>query len=71
MKDDVLNIEILPDGTIKLTTDAVSGANHKSADELLAFVAKLAGGERTVSKRKEAHGHAHEHGHAYTHGHGH
>ena len=67
MKSDELLFEILEDGTIKMTSDQVGPANHKSADELLTFLAKLAGGDRTISKRREGHAHAHEHGHTHAH----
>lgn len=58
-KEDRIEFEILPDGSIKVLTEGVSGVNHRNADELLAFVAKLAGGETTVEKRKDAHAHTH------------
>ncbi len=62
MANDVLKIEILDDGTIKVTTDEISAANHASADKFVTFLARLAGGATTVTKRtKHAHTHAHEH----------
>ena len=61
--DDVLNIEVLPNGDLKVTTDKISAANHKSADEFIAFLARECGG--AVDKQKNRHGHAshaqHEH----------
>ena len=56
---DDIQFEILDDGTIKVTTDKVSDANHVSADKLLRMVAELAGGE--VKRTKRAHGHGHHH----------
>lgn len=56
---DVLNIEILADGTIKTTTDEVSETNHASAEKFLAILRELTGGEVTTTKRKEAHVHTH------------
>ena len=67
MKTDVMNIEILPDGRIKTTTDPISGANHSNAEEFLKFIARMAGGETTIVRRKEAHTHSHTHIHEQTH----
>lgn len=67
-KQDNIAVEILADGTLKLTTDTISSANHKLADELVEFIAKLAGGETTKEKRKDVKAHAHHHhGHTHTH----
>jgi hypothetical protein len=41
---DKITIEVLEDGTIKTTTDAVSAANHQNAEQFLREVATLAGG---------------------------
>ena len=57
--DDVLNIEVLPNGDLKVTTDKISAANHKSADEFIAFLARECGG--AVDKQKNRHGHTHSH----------
>jgi hypothetical protein len=63
---DVMEIEILEDGTISVKTDAVSGKNHHSADEFLDMIEELTGGKRTRTPRKDKkikhHKHAH-HGH--------
>lgn len=61
---DTLAIEILEDGTIKTTTDAVSGANHANAEQFLKFIATLAGGETTRTRRGDVHSH---HGHSHSH----
>lgn len=60
---DNLTIEILEDGTIKTTSDAVSGANHANAEQFLRQMATLAGGETTRTKRKDAHALTHSHSH--------
>lgn len=60
---DKLIIEVLEDGTIKTTTDAVSAANHANAEGFLRQMATLAGGK---SERTRRHGHGH---HAHTHEH--
>src|SRR5450759_4262959 len=44
MQIDRFRIEILEDGTIKTTTDAVSAANHDNAEQFLRAMANLAGG---------------------------
>jgi hypothetical protein len=63
---DTIAIEILPDGTVKLSTDKVSMPNHGSAEALLRDVARLCGG-KVDSKRK--HGHAGHHHHEHEHNH--
>ncbi len=69
MKQDTLTIEILEDGTIRTTTDAVSGANHANAEQFLKHMATLAGGETVRQRRADAHHHHHhEHGHDHDHG---
>lgn len=62
-KHDTIQIEILEDGTIKSTTDPISGANHAGAEGFLKFMGTLAGGE-TKRERKAGH---HHHGHTHTH----
>lgn len=63
---DTIDIEILPDGTIKTATDKVSMPNHANAEMFMRETARLAGGE-VKSKRK--HGHAgHSHAHEHEHG---
>jgi hypothetical protein len=54
---DKINIEILEDGQLKITTDSISSVNHCSADELLKMISDLMGG--TTTKTKIRHGHTH------------
>ena len=61
MKEDALAIEILDDGTIKISTDSISPANHLSADNFLKFISELVGGETTKTKNRHAHTHQHTH----------
>lgn len=61
-QQDTIEIEILPDGTIKVLTDGISQPNHLSADRFLAEMAKLTGGEVKIEKRT---GHAHTHSHTH------
>lgn len=61
MKEDMIEIEVLEDGTIKITTDAISPANHLSADSFLKMIEQLAGGEITKQKNRKTHGQIHQH----------
>jgi hypothetical protein len=71
---DAIQFKILEDGTISITTDAVSPANHYSADELLKAIHQIGGGTRQTRKRMDVaaslanalHSHAHD-GHTHTH----
>lgn len=56
---DTMTIEILEDGTIKTSTDAVSQANHSNAEEFLRFVARMTAGESSRTRRADAHQHSH------------
>jgi hypothetical protein len=67
---DIIDIEILDDGTIKFKTDKVSEANHLSADEFLAECIELAGGKHTMEHRHDK-AKAHKHTHSKAHGHAH
>lgn len=63
MEQDQIEIEILADGTIKITTDQISPANHLSADNLLREIERLAGGQTTKTKNRHGHQLVHEHSH--------
>jgi DNA repair ATPase RecN len=63
---DIMQIEIMPDGEIKVKTTDVSKVNHMSADQLLDEIESLAGGQRRTEENKEAakrkvHHHKHHH----------
>lgn len=58
---DVVNIEILKDGTIKSTTDPISPGNHQSATEFFRLMRELSGGIPDVQKRSVTHQHVHVH----------
>ena len=60
---DAIKYEILEDGTITIETDAVSGKNHQSADEMLKQLSAVIGGPTDI-KRKEGHAYSHSHGKA-------
>jgi len=67
---DQVKIEILADGTIKSTTDAVSPENHANAEAFLKMLAQLTGGESKRAARGDAPVHTHTHvaGQEHTHG---
>lgn len=71
MKQDIITITILKDGTIKTETDKVSGPNHQNAEGFLRSMSALAGGAWKQVRKIGAsllHGHSHEHGeHTHTH----
>lgn len=70
MSQDMIQYEILEDGTISVITDQVSGVNHRSADELLKQLAETAGGSSTIKQRsKFAHVHNHADGSTHIHTH--
>ena len=64
--DGTIAIEILPDGTIKTSTDAVSMPNHANPEAFLREMSRLAGG---AVERRHKHGHAHSHLHSHSHAH--
>lgn len=70
MNQDLLEIEILEDGTIKCRTSKVSAANHQGAEAFLQLIARLGGGNTTRTKRTDAHRHEHVHSHEGEHQHG-
>lgn len=67
MGEDVINIEILEDGTIKAETSKISAVNHLLADRFFGFLRELCGGSREV-KSKGHTAHVHSHG-SLTHSH--
>jgi hypothetical protein len=72
MNADTMTIEILPDGTIKTTTDPVSPANHDSAERFIKAMSILAAGKTTRAARTDsaAMARAKHHGHDHAHDHG-
>jgi hypothetical protein len=51
---DAANIEILPDGTIKLETGKVSMPNHANAEAFIRELARLSGGSFSQTRRVNA-----------------
>lgn len=62
---DSMLVEILDDGTLKVSIDAVSSANHGSAEKLLAETIRTLGADvKTTHKHGgRAHTHSHSHNH--------
>lgn len=56
-KDDVIEVEVMPDGSLKIVTDSVSAPNHRTADQMLEFLNHLMGGPVEKEKRKPEHHH--------------
>jgi len=68
---DAIRFKILKDGTIQSTiAGQISEANHSTAENLFADMARLTGGPvtRTALEGGEHHHHQHEHGHEHQHG---
>ena len=61
MTNDSIQITILQDGTIRVSTDEVGQANHLSAEKFLEAMARLAGGESELQRKGRAHAHTHSH----------
>jgi len=62
---DIMDIEILKDGTIKFTTDKISQANHQNADDFLQLVEEMTSDK--IIKQNPKHQHTHKHQHQHTH----
>ncbi len=57
---DSIQVTILPDGSIKMETDKVSGPNHVNAESFLREVIKLAGGNAERKGKKGFVQHSHD-----------
>ena len=58
-----MELTILDDGTISITTGNMAGEHHASADEFIKLVHQLAGGARETKSTREHHHHRHTHQH--------
>ena len=63
---DKMEIEILDDGSLKISTDKISMANHTNAEGLIRELSKAQGGEVIRQKKSGAHYHEHD-GHYHSH----
>lgn len=59
-KEDILTVEVLPDGTLKISTDEVSAANHSSAEDLLKALESTLGAPAERKRRKGGKVHSHQ-----------
>lgn len=68
---DMINFEILEDGTITVKTSDISDGNHMNADALMQCLDELMGGKVDIKQnpdaKAKAHAHAHKHGLAHAH----
>lgn len=65
---DRMTITVLEDGTIRSSTDSVSGAAHQNAEDFLASIAEMVGGTTTRQARTDIqHQHHHHHGEEHSH----
>jgi hypothetical protein len=67
MSMDIINWEILADGTISLKTPGISKENHVSADDLLDQLAENMGGAMTIEKLKKGYVPVEQHSHGHVH----
>lgn len=66
--EDEIEIEILEDGTIKISTDKISDANHVNAEQFIRAIAEELGADVTTTRKRTGHTHHH---HSHTHKHSH
>ena len=57
---DKMTIEILADGSVKVTTDKISAANHMNADTFLKDVINQMGGSVSRTRISPMHVHVHD-----------
>lgn len=48
---DAITVTVLPDGSVKIETDPISPANHRSADDLVRFLEDALAGDVVRRKR--------------------
>lgn len=65
--EDVIEVEVLSNGIVKVTTDVISSANHTNAEGLLEAIKSAAGGETLMEPRHDVHEHGHHHHHEHLH----
>lgn len=75
LKENEVRVEILPDGSVKITTGSFGGPIHSSAEAMMRAIESELGGDVTRERAEHAHAHAghhhHDHEHADTKGHHH
>lgn len=63
-----IEVEILPNGTVKILTGRFAGAVHASAEAMMRAIAEDLGGTTTRERRAAHQHHDHDHDHADTSG---
>ncbi|MDE2106355.1 MAG: hypothetical protein KGL39_54570 [Patescibacteria group bacterium] len=58
---DEIDVEVLADGSLKITTDRISGPNHLSAEKLLRDLEEIAATPAQKVRRGRTHTHNHKH----------
>jgi hypothetical protein len=72
LKENEVRVEILPDGSVKITTGSFGGPIHSSAEAMMRAIESELGGDATHERDEHAHAHHHDHDHAEKgHHHGH
>jgi hypothetical protein len=67
---DIIKVEVLEDGSLKIETDAVSMPNHAGAESLLREMSKEMGGKADRTRKVKVGQTIHEHSHdGHTHSH--
>jgi hypothetical protein len=61
---DIINVEILEDGTIKSNTDLISAPNHSSAEGFFKLLDRFCG-SKGISKAKHLVSHLMHHNHVH------
>lgn len=64
---DVIDLEVLENGTLKITTPSLSDVNHARADALVQKLLELIGGDVVVERKQEEGHHHHEGTHHHHH----
>ena len=64
---DVINLQILEDGTVTIKTSEISDGNHVAAENLLEEMEKMLGGSVVRKENPDKHKHAHVHNYAHAH----
>ena len=68
--NDVLQVRIEDDGTITVVSGRMGAEVHQAADQFLADVTRLSGGERQDTRLAQQHYHVFDHHHHHNHEHG-
>jgi hypothetical protein len=63
-----MKVEVLPDGSLKIVSDAIAGPLHTSAEGMIKEMVRLMGGKADRRAREDVHKHIHTHdGEEHTH----